>query len=183
MPRKTVPKRVVLHVPAGYTAICGDPSNCLLAAQLREQGFKTPRVTAPLVTFRVPEGHSSGLPGGRWAIETPKDMAYFIGRYDSLGETESCKMVSIAEAATFVLDLTASTAKFTPGLKNRDAEKARDNVLAKIDPKRRAQIKSSKFTAALRKANTSRLRAGQPKLTAEEACARFGHLDETASQV
>jgi hypothetical protein len=80
-----VTKLVTIHITPGCVAVCKDPSKCLLAEQLKIQGFHAPKIRADKSQFKVPLGHprAAELGVGTYVFHTPRPISYFIGGYDA----------------------------------------------------------------------------------------------------
>lgn len=180
MPRKKK-LQVVISIPAGEQAVCGDPNRCLFAKKFKEQGFKSPKVTMNDIRISVPADHPrvAEFGHGQWRIPTPNEVVYYIGQFDSLDG--SCQLKVMPVGIDVVLDFTQSGAKFFPA-RDREDEKAAYRGPTGIDatcPKRQAQLKSAAYNFAVRNANARLRRAGQPVLTASQAEVSFGHLNNS----
>jgi hypothetical protein len=164
--RRNSSTSVVVTIEPGAIATCGDPGKCLIANDIKSQGFPAAKVTALDIRLSVPVDHPRVIAGdiapGRYILPSPGMVGQYIAQYDSTGKFGEEREVE--NGAEFIFDLYHPDVVYTAPRPDRSEETRR----AALQPQRAAQNRAKAQRDAIRNGNARLRRVGKPAMSQEE---------------
>lgn len=114
-------ERITVELPVGLEGVCGQPTRCAIANELKNMGYLRPKVGVGTIAFVDPATDE------RITIETPTDAVQFILAFDRSNEPGGRETVTPELSGSFQLPLGGKTVTRKPVQRMSQEDKDRIN--------------------------------------------------------